>query len=144
MYTCQCEGLQMGQSNGVLLKEVAVVGNYPSKEAPLHSYCTENTHISTFPPAHATHTSDLRNRTRTRPTRHTITSPYGLHSQKGSSSIANERQSIAKSERPKLSYRKLLHRSMLRRVRLRRHAQKNIQICCLLTEIHGLLTSRAN
>ena len=25
MYTCQCERLQMGQSNGVLLKEVAEV-----------------------------------------------------------------------------------------------------------------------
>ena len=24
MYTCQCEGFQMGQSNDVLLKEVAV------------------------------------------------------------------------------------------------------------------------
>ena len=26
MYTCHCEGFQTGQSNGVLLKEVAALG----------------------------------------------------------------------------------------------------------------------
>ena len=29
MYTCQCEGLQMGQINGVLFKEVAAFQSCP-------------------------------------------------------------------------------------------------------------------
>ena len=29
MYTCQCKGCQMGQSNGVPLKEVAAFGRWP-------------------------------------------------------------------------------------------------------------------
>ena len=29
MHACQCEGLQMGQSNGVLLKELAVFHRCP-------------------------------------------------------------------------------------------------------------------
>ena len=29
MYTCQCEGFQMGQSSGVLLKEVAGFHRFP-------------------------------------------------------------------------------------------------------------------
>ena len=29
MYTCQCEGLQMGPSNGVLFKEVSAFGRCP-------------------------------------------------------------------------------------------------------------------
>ena len=29
MYTCQCNGCQMGQSNSVLLKEVAALGRCP-------------------------------------------------------------------------------------------------------------------
>ena len=28
MYTCQCEGFQIGQSNSVLLKEVASISDF--------------------------------------------------------------------------------------------------------------------
>ena len=36
MYTCQCEGCQMGQSSGVLLKEVAAFWRCPSIEVSLY------------------------------------------------------------------------------------------------------------
>ena len=35
MYSCQCEGLQTGQSNGVLLKEVAAFQRCPLIEVSL-------------------------------------------------------------------------------------------------------------
>ena len=36
MYTCQCEGFQMGQSSGVLLKEVAVFQRCPLIEVSMY------------------------------------------------------------------------------------------------------------
>ena len=41
MYTCQCEVLQMGQSSGVLLKEVAAIQRCPLTEISL--YCVIGT-----------------------------------------------------------------------------------------------------
>ena len=35
MYTCQCEGLQMGQNNGVLFKEVSAFRRCPLIEVLL-------------------------------------------------------------------------------------------------------------
>ena len=37
--TCQYEECQMGQSSGVLLKEVVAFQRCPSKEVPLHIVC---------------------------------------------------------------------------------------------------------
>ena len=37
MYTCQYEGVQMGQRNGVLFKEVSAFQSYPSIEVSLYS-----------------------------------------------------------------------------------------------------------
>ena len=36
MYTCQFEGLQMGQSNGVLFKKVSGFQRCPLMEVPLY------------------------------------------------------------------------------------------------------------
>ena len=36
MYTCQCEGLQMGQSSGVLLEEVSAFQRCPLIQASLY------------------------------------------------------------------------------------------------------------
>ena len=38
MYTCQCDGFQMGQSSGVLLKEVSAFQRCPLIEVPLLQY----------------------------------------------------------------------------------------------------------
>ena len=37
MYTCQCEGLQMGQSSGVLFKEVSAFQRRPLIEVLLYT-----------------------------------------------------------------------------------------------------------
>ena len=37
MYTCQCEGLQMRQSSGVLFKEVSAFRRCPLIEVPLYT-----------------------------------------------------------------------------------------------------------
>ena len=42
MYTCQCEGLQMGQSSGVLLKEVATIQRCPLIVNALYLSCPPN------------------------------------------------------------------------------------------------------
>ena len=38
MYTCQCEGCKMGQSSGVLLKEVDAFQRCLLIEVPLYTY----------------------------------------------------------------------------------------------------------
>ena len=44
MYTCQCKGLQMGQSNGVLFKEVSEFLRCPLIEVSLYTNaCTVRT-----------------------------------------------------------------------------------------------------
>ena len=54
MYTCQCEGLQMGQSNGVLFKEVSAFWRYPLIEVSLYvhmyvrNYCLRCNHHAIF------------------------------------------------------------------------------------------------
>ena len=43
MYTCQCEGLQMGLGNGVLLKEAAAFWRFPLIEvSPGHTKLLSN------------------------------------------------------------------------------------------------------
>ena len=37
MYTCQCEGFQVGKSNGILLKEVATYWSCPLIEVSLYT-----------------------------------------------------------------------------------------------------------
>ena len=48
VYTCQCEGCQIGQSSGVLLKGVAAFGRCPLMEVSRTYVCTVCVHRPSF------------------------------------------------------------------------------------------------